>query len=98
MSNSLCSLKNCHNRQSKDISLFLIPKNISISQKWLEFMRLNGNINLRSNAKYRLCANHFQENEILKVNGKKRLKKGSIPFHPDLVSFISTCSLMFNYF
>lgn len=79
MSNSLCSLKSCVNKQSSLISLFKIPKSIITRQKWLEFLLENGNKSVKENATYRLCEDHFQPNQIILMDGKKRLSKDSIP-------------------
>lgn len=79
MANSTCSLKGCFNKQNTEVTLFKIPRNQNIREKWLEFLRSNGNENVRDDATYRLCQEHFSRNSICVANGKKSLTPGSIP-------------------
>lgn len=79
MANSICSLKSCKIKKSEKVSLFSISKNEHVRTRWLSFLIKNGNENVRSDATYRLCENHFRKNSISEVNGKKLLQPGTCP-------------------
>lgn len=79
MSNSRCSLHSCSNKKTNEMSLFTVPTNEILSQKWIDFLKNNGNTNIRNGATYRLCEDHFPKNSIRIANGKKSLVQGTIP-------------------
>ncbi|XP_029341244.1 uncharacterized protein LOC115033205 [Acyrthosiphon pisum] len=74
-----CSIKNCSNRLSKDVSLFGYPKDLTLREKWMEKCGLK-----RDPAKIvisgtRVCSIHFELDCFKNSESKNRLKPDAVP-------------------
>ncbi|XP_044744913.1 uncharacterized protein LOC123306822 [Coccinella septempunctata] len=61
-----------------EISLHTLPTKPSERKIWLQ--RISWKEPLCENKKYYLCSNHFPEHCFIKINSRKRLIRGSLPY------------------
>lgn len=82
-----CSLKSCKNKSGNGSSIFNWPKIEAIKNKWKNFMAFHGNSqeNILKCTNLKLCENHFDPNDIIKVGMKTRLKQGAVPLYEDII-------------
>ncbi|CAI6368988.1 unnamed protein product [Macrosiphum euphorbiae] len=74
-----CSIKNCSNRLSKDLSLFGYPKDFELRKKWIEKCGLKNDTSEIVITGIRVCSAHFTLNCFRNIHLKNRLKKGAVP-------------------
>lgn len=73
-----CSVKNCFNRHSKDLSLFGYPQDITLRKKWIEKCGLEKDITERVLSGVRVCSAHFEDDCFKNSELRNRLKPGSV--------------------
>ncbi|XP_060873450.1 uncharacterized protein LOC132947226 [Metopolophium dirhodum] len=74
-----CSVKNCFNRHSVNLSLFGYPKNFTLRKKWIEKCGLNKQPNEIIKHGTRVCSVHFELGCFKNAALKNRLKPGAVP-------------------
>ncbi|XP_060872242.1 uncharacterized protein LOC132946323 isoform X3 [Metopolophium dirhodum] len=75
-----CSVKNCLNRYSKDLSFFGYPSNLTLRKKWIERCGLkvdDPTEKVKSNI--RVCRVHFDNDCFMNTQRKNRLKTDAVP-------------------
>ncbi|KAL5238924.1 hypothetical protein ACI65C_006334 [Semiaphis heraclei] len=74
-----CSVKNCHNRHSKNLSFFGYPSDLTLRKIWIENCGLGVDPIEKIINKVRVCRVHF-ENDCFKNSEKKnRLRPEAVP-------------------
>ncbi|XP_060873371.1 uncharacterized protein LOC132947174 isoform X2 [Metopolophium dirhodum] len=74
-----CSVKNCFNRHSKNLSIFGYPKDYMLRKKWIEKCGIKkdpAKIGIRA---MRVCSTHFELDCFTNTVLKNRLKPGAVP-------------------
>ena len=81
-----CSLRSCKNNSGNGSSIFNWPKIEAIKNKWKNFMAFHGNSqeNIHNSKTLKLCENHFDPSDIIKIGMKTRLKQGAVPLYEDI--------------
>lgn len=75
-----CSVKNCFNRHSKDLSFFGYPKDYTLRKKWIEKCGLvNVDPTKKVKANLKVCRVHFNEDCFVNLEKKNRLKTNAVP-------------------
>ncbi|XP_060857297.1 uncharacterized protein LOC132934904 [Metopolophium dirhodum] len=74
-----CSVKNCSNRHSMNLSLFGYPKDLSLRKLWMEKCGLKKNPAEIVMSSTRVCGTHFELDCFKNTELKNRLKPGSVP-------------------
>ncbi|XP_062546869.1 zinc finger protein 431-like [Armigeres subalbatus] len=75
----LCCIPICPNSKvDRGVSCFPFPAvDVELRNKWIDFV--GGNVSkFRWRAKY-ICADHFMQLELVKINGQKSLAEGAVP-------------------
>lgn len=73
---SRCSVNTC--REQNKLTLFAIPNEPKIREKWLDFLKLSGKV-VNDNSSYKICEIHFSPMCIKQNNVRKFLIAGSVP-------------------
>lgn len=80
MSNGVrCSVKNCLNRCSKNLSFFGYPSEFTLRKKWIEKCGLAVDPTKKVGRNVRVCSAHFLADCFKNTRLKNRLKPGAIP-------------------
>jgi len=72
-----CSVKNCFNRYSKDLSFFGYPSDSTLRKKWIEKCGLQVDPTKKVKSGAKVCRAHFTDDCFTKR--KNRLKPDAIP-------------------
>jgi len=74
-----CSVKNCLNRYSKDLSFFGFPSNLDLRKKWFERCGLSIDPTDKIKSNVRVCRVHFEKDCFLKTKRNNRLRSDALP-------------------
>ncbi|XP_060858451.1 uncharacterized protein LOC132935837 [Metopolophium dirhodum] len=74
-----CSVKNCFNRHSKNLSLFGYPKDFTLRKKWMEKCGIKIDPAQIVMSSTRVCRTHFELDCFKNIELKNRLKPGAVP-------------------
>jgi len=74
-----CSIKNCFNRLSKNLSLFGYPKNFELRKKWIEKCGMKIDPAEIVISGIRVCSTHFELDCFKNIELKNRLKPNAVP-------------------
>ncbi|XP_003242833.1 uncharacterized protein LOC100572541 isoform X2 [Acyrthosiphon pisum] len=74
-----CSVKNCLNRLSKNLSLFGFPKDLTLRKKWMEKCGIKKDPAKIVMSSTRVCSSHFELHCFKNTELKSRLKPGAVP-------------------
>lgn len=74
-----CSVKNCFNRFSKDLSFFGYPSDFTLRKKWIEKCGLQADPTKKVKNGIRVCRAHFTDDCFVNIKRKNRLKPDAIP-------------------
>jgi len=88
-----CSVKNCFNRYSKDLSFFGYPCNFTVRKKWIENCGLQVDPNEKVKSGVKVCRVHFEDDCFLNTKRRNRLKPDAIP-----TLFLDNGKEQINYF
>ncbi|XP_003247757.1 uncharacterized protein LOC100571852 isoform X3 [Acyrthosiphon pisum] len=75
----LCSVNNCFNKHSKNISFFGYPKDLTLRKMWIERCRIKQDLDKIVTSTTRVCSIHFKLDCFMNTELKNRLKPGSVP-------------------
>jgi hypothetical protein len=73
-----CSVMNCSGGSDRSVSLFKIPKETGLREKWLNFLVQSGR-EIRYDVEYKVCEQHFLPSDIIMCETKKILRSGFVP-------------------
>eukprot|EP00102_Acyrthosiphon_pisum_P021340 XP_016658550.1 PREDICTED: uncharacterized protein LOC100575998 isoform X2 [Acyrthosiphon pisum] len=74
-----CSVKNCFNRHSKNLSLFGFPKDLTLRKKWIEKCGIKKDPAEIIKPHTRVCSTHFKLDCFKDTELMNRLKPGAVP-------------------
>ncbi|KAL4088744.1 hypothetical protein QTP88_023828 [Uroleucon formosanum] len=74
-----CSVKNCFNRHSKDLSFFGCPSDFTLRKKWIEKCGLSVDPTKKVKLRVRVCRIHFDDDCFKNTKLKNRLRPGAVP-------------------
>ncbi|CAI6360447.1 unnamed protein product [Macrosiphum euphorbiae] len=74
-----CSVKNCFNRHSENLSMFRCPKDYTLRKMWIEKCGINEDAPEIEISAIRVCSTHFELDCFTNTALKNRLKPGSVP-------------------
>ncbi|XP_008185080.1 uncharacterized protein LOC100573579 isoform X2 [Acyrthosiphon pisum] len=74
-----CSVKNCFNRHSVNLSLFGYPKDYTLRKKWIEKCGIKKDPTKIVISAMRVCSTHFELDCFTNTALKNRLKPGAVP-------------------
>ncbi|XP_003240553.1 uncharacterized protein LOC100574165 [Acyrthosiphon pisum] len=92
-----CSVKNCFNRPSKNLSLFGYPKDFKLRKKWIEKCGIKKDPAKIVTSRIRVCSTHFELYCFKNIELKNKLKPGAVPslfFDNFLHLMLCQCQLM----
>lgn len=75
----VCSVPNCNSKQSSKLSLFKVPPNGLNRNKWKDFLTKCGVSFWDDQRDYRVCERHFQSYEVVDMDHRRQLVRGSYP-------------------
>ncbi|XP_045468246.1 uncharacterized protein LOC123676409 isoform X2 [Harmonia axyridis] len=77
---SYCMVLTCPNNKSKNskLAFFTLPKDMKIAKSWIEFSGRK-DLDLGASKDYRMCSEHFTENQFKCIYPRILLRRGSIP-------------------
>ncbi|CAI6373048.1 unnamed protein product [Macrosiphum euphorbiae] len=74
-----CSVKNCFNRFSKNLTFFGYPKDFTLRKKWIEKCGIKIDPSKIVMSSTRVCSTHFEIDCFKNIELKNRLKPSAIP-------------------
>ncbi|CAI6348476.1 unnamed protein product [Macrosiphum euphorbiae] len=74
-----CSVKNCFNRHSENLSFFGYPKDFTLRKKWIEKCGIQRDPAKIVKPGTRVCSTHFEPGCFRNTQLKNRLKPGAVP-------------------
>lgn len=78
-----CSLKSCKTKSGDLHSIFKIPIDPVLCEKWKFFFKNHGHLNIDKIKVLRLCELHFDPSDIIKTDHRTHLRPGSVPSYVD---------------
>ncbi|XP_045462476.1 uncharacterized protein LOC123672411 [Harmonia axyridis] len=78
---SYCLVLTCPNNKNKNpkLAFFTLPKDMKIAKSWIEFSGRKDLGDLGASKDYRMCSEHFTENQFKCIYPRTLLWRGSIP-------------------
>lgn len=73
-----CSVLKCDSQSGGNTTLFKVPKDPQLAQKWSEFLSKGGQ-NMEKKKEFKICEKHFQPRMILSNSERRLLQSGSCP-------------------
>ncbi|XP_022179386.1 uncharacterized protein LOC111040008 [Myzus persicae] len=74
-----CSVKNCFNRRSKNLSLFAYPSDFVLRKMWIEKCGLEVASAGKLKTYKKVCCIHFDQDCFKNIEKKNRLRRGAVP-------------------
>ncbi|CAI6373257.1 unnamed protein product [Macrosiphum euphorbiae] len=74
-----CSVKNCLNRHSKNLSFFGYPKDFTLRKMWMDKCGVEIDPSTIVKSTTRVCGTHFEIDCFKNTELKNRLKPGAVP-------------------
>ncbi|XP_008180890.1 uncharacterized protein LOC103308727 [Acyrthosiphon pisum] len=74
-----CSVKNCFNRHSKNLTLFGYPKDFTLRKNWIEKCGTKKDPAKIVKSSTKVCSTHFEPECFTNTTLKNRLKPGAVP-------------------
>jgi len=78
-SGSLCSVKNCFNRYSADLSFFGYPRDFTLRKEWIEKCGLTVDPTQKMKSGVRVCRVHFEDHCFINTERRNRLRPNAVP-------------------
>lgn len=74
-----CSVRNCFNRYSNDLSFFGYPSDFTLRKIWIEKCGLELDPTKKVKSSLRVCRVHFSEDCFVNSIRRNRLKPNAVP-------------------
>jgi THAP domain len=99
MGNKRCSVASCQSHNSVGTSVFALPKQKDIAEKWMNFIELQNNEKIKVKNVF-LCELHFSKSQVVKISRSSSLVPQAVPQFNQVctTSFVVNFKILFTNF